>query len=155
MGDDTSVELDDIDRGVLYLLQEDARNTTAEEMAEQVGVSSSTIRNRIEKLENGGIIRGYRPTIDYERANLPLHVLFVCTVRSAARDEMARKVLNVKGVIGIKEMITSVENLHVEAVGLDTSDLVRITNALQGMELEIRSAELMKEEYIRPFDFSL
>lgn len=155
MGDGITIELDDVDRGVLHLLQKDARNTTAEEMAEQVGVSASTVRNRIEKLKEGGVVRGYRPIIDYEQANLPLHVLFVCTVRSQQRKKMAQKALNVKGVIGVKEMITSVENLHVEAVGLDTSDLVRITNVLQEMELEIRSAELMKEEYVRPFDFSL
>lgn len=154
MGDET-VELDDVDRGILHLLQEDARNTTAEEMAERVGVSASTVRNRIEKLETGGIIRGYRPVIDYERANLPLRVLFICTVRSREREEMAHEVMNVKGVITVKEMITSVENLHVEAVGTDTTDLVRITDALQEMQLEIRSAELMKEERVQPFNFHL
>lgn len=155
MVDDTTITLDDVDRGVLHLLQKDARNTTAEEMAEQVGVSASTVRNRIEKLEEGGVIRSYRPVIDYERANLPLHVLFICTVQSQERREMARKVLNVKGVIGVKEMITSVENLHVETVGIDTNDLVRITDTLQEMALEIRSAELMKEEHAQPFDFHL
>lgn len=155
MVDDTTITLDEVDRGVLHLLQKDARNTTAEEMAEQVGVSASTVRNRIEKLEEGGVIRSYRPVIDYERANLPLHVLFICTVQSQERREMARKVLSVKGVIGVKEMITSVENLHVEAVGLDTTDLVRITDTLQEIGLQIRSAELMKEEYVQPFDFHL
>ncbi|WP_336343909.1 Lrp/AsnC family transcriptional regulator [Halalkalicoccus ordinarius] len=154
MGDD-SVALDDVDRGVLHLLQVDARNATAEEMAERVGVSASTVRNRISKLEEGGVIQGYRPILDYERANLPLRVLFICTVRARERAEMAQKVMNVKGVITVKEMITSVENLHVEAVGTDTTDLVRITDALQDMELEIRSSELLKGERVQPFNFHL
>ena len=89
MGDD-GIELDDVDRGVLQLLQMDARNTTAEGMAERVGVSASTVRNRISKLEEGGVIRGYRPILDYERANLPLRVLFICTVRARERGDGAR-----------------------------------------------------------------
>lgn len=149
------IELDEVDRGVLHLLQMDARNTTAEEMAERVGVSASTVRNRISKLENAGIIQGYRPILNYERANLPLRVLFICTVRARERAKIARKVMNVKGVITVKEMITSVENLHVEAVGTDTTDLVRITDALQEIELEIRSSELLKEERVQPFNFHL
>ena len=68
---------------------------------------------------------------------------------------MAHEVMNVKGIVTVKEMITSVENLHVEAVGTDTTDLVRITDALQDMELEIRSSELLKEEHIQPFNFHL
>jgi Lrp/AsnC family transcriptional regulator, leucine-responsive regulatory protein len=155
MGDGTVIELDDVDRGVLHLLQTDARNTTAEEMAERVGVSASTVRNRIEKLENAGVIRGYRPILDYERANLPLRVLFICTVRARERAEMGCEVMNVKGVVTVKEMITSVDNLHVEAVGTDTTDLVRITDALQEMDLEIRSSELLKEERVQPFNFHL
>ncbi|MFC7007916.1 Lrp/AsnC family transcriptional regulator [Halalkalicoccus salilacus] len=155
MVDDTTVTLDEVDRGVLHLLQQDARNTTAEEIAERVGVSASTVRNRIGKLEEDGVIQGYQPILDYERANLPLHVLFICTVQPDRRDEMAEKVLDVKGVVTVKEMITSVENLHIEAVGKDTDDLVRITDVLQRMELEVGSAELMKRELIRPFNFHL
>ena len=63
-------DLDEVDRSILYLLQEDARGTSAEAMADKVGVSASTIRNRIDQLEDDGIIRGYHPEIDYEAANI-------------------------------------------------------------------------------------
>ena len=56
--------LDDVDRTILHALQEEARTTTAEEMGGEAGVSASTIRNRIEKLEKNGIIRGYHPHIN-------------------------------------------------------------------------------------------
>lgn len=72
-------ELDNVDRGILHLLQVDARNTTAKEIAEKTGVAASTVRNRIEQLEANGVITGYHPKIDYEAANLPLKVLFVIT----------------------------------------------------------------------------
>lgn len=73
-------DLDDVDRSILYLIQQNARNKTAQEIADQVGVSASTVRNRIDDLEADGIIRGYHPEIDYEAANLPLQVTFVVSV---------------------------------------------------------------------------
>lgn len=45
------MDLDGIDEGILYLLQRDARRITTKEMTEQVGVSASTVRNRIDRLE--------------------------------------------------------------------------------------------------------
>jgi DNA-binding Lrp family transcriptional regulator len=73
------VELDNVDRGILHELQVDARNRTAQEIADKVDVSASTVRNRIEELEADGIIEGYHPKIDYEAADLPLQILFVCS----------------------------------------------------------------------------
>jgi DNA-binding Lrp family transcriptional regulator len=48
-----------------------------DEIAEEVDVSASTVRNRIDRLEEAGVIEGYYPKINYERANFPLHVLLL------------------------------------------------------------------------------
>lgn len=42
-------DLDNVDRGILHLLQLDARNTTAQEIGDKTGVSPSTVRNRIDR----------------------------------------------------------------------------------------------------------
>ena len=52
----SQISLDDVDRGILFLLQEDARNTTIAEIAAEVEVSNSTVRNRIERLEESRVI---------------------------------------------------------------------------------------------------
>ncbi|PSP52404.1 hypothetical protein BRC67_04665 [Halobacteriales archaeon QH_3_68_24] len=83
-------DLDNVDRGILYMLQEDARNTTSEDIADKTGVSASTIRNRLERLEDDGVIRGYHPEIDYEAANLPLRVMFVIRTRSTTSASKSR-----------------------------------------------------------------
>lgn len=57
--------LDDVDRGLLHLLQLDARNNTTAEMAEQVDVSATTVSNRIQQMEEENIIDGYAPKIMY------------------------------------------------------------------------------------------
>lgn len=70
--------IDDIDERILYHLTEDARNTSAPMIADQVDVSAATIRNRIQRLEEAGIIRGYHADINYKRINGMLTSLFVC-----------------------------------------------------------------------------
>ena len=75
MSADETFELDETDRGILFLRQDDARHNTTEEIAEAVGVSSSTVSNRIQAMEEGGVIDGYGPYVSYDRADIPLHML--------------------------------------------------------------------------------
>lgn len=46
----------EVDRTILHALWRGARTTTADEMTEAAGVSASTVRNRIKKLEESGVI---------------------------------------------------------------------------------------------------
>lgn len=81
--------LDDIDRRVIHALMEDARNTSAPDVAESVNVSPGTIRNRINRLEDAGIITGYRAEIDFERADGRLTNLYMGTAPLEERDTIA------------------------------------------------------------------
>ncbi|WP_267643849.1 Lrp/AsnC family transcriptional regulator, partial [Haloarchaeobius amylolyticus] len=118
-----SISLDEVDRGILFALQEDARNTTIDEIAQQVEVSPSTVRNRIDRLEDEGIIEGYYIKVDYEKAAFPLHVLFTCSAPTEERESLAREALESRGVVDVREMLTSKRNLFIEAVATDTQDL--------------------------------
>lgn len=66
-----SESLDGLDRGILYLLQIDARHTTGKEIAERTGVAASTVRNRIDRLEANGGIEGCYPEINTKRPISP------------------------------------------------------------------------------------
>jgi len=145
-------DLDNVDRGILYMLQEDARNTTSEDIADKTGVSASTIRNRLERLEDDGVIRGYHPEIDYEAANLPLRVMFVITAPPKQRSDTVKKLLDIQGVIDIREMVTGRRNIQTEVVGRDTSDIVRITDAIHDLGVEVESSEIMKQRRVQPFN---
>jgi DNA-binding Lrp family transcriptional regulator len=141
-------ELDDVDRGILYLLQLDARNTTSQDIAEKVGVSASTIRNRIERLEEDGIIEGYQPEISYEAANLPFRVMFVITTP----PKIVAQLMDVKGVIDVREMLTGRRNIHAEVVGKTTNDIVRITDTIHDMDAEIESSQIIRQRQTQPFN---
>lgn len=99
------------------LLQRDARNTTAQEIGDTAGVSASTVRNRIDQLEEDGIINGYHPEIDYEAANLPLQVTFVISAPPTELNEYSEDIRGIQGVIDVREMLTGRRNLHVDVAG--------------------------------------
>lgn len=145
-------DLDNVDRGILHLLQMDARHTTAKEISDKTGVSPSTVRNRIEKLETDGVITGYHPSIDYETANLPLQVLFVITAPPTERTAAVEDIMDIKGVVDIRETLTGRHNLYVEAVGTTTTDITRMTDRIHGMDLNIESSDILKQHRRQPFD---
>jgi DNA-binding Lrp family transcriptional regulator len=147
----SSISLDDVDRGILFELQRDARNITIAEVVEAVDVSSSTVRNRIERLEETGIIEGYFPKIDYEAAAFPLHVLIICSAPAEDREGLAREALSSRGVVDIREMLTSTHNLYVEAVATDTRDLTAISNDLAALGFDVESSEIITNHYTRPW----
>jgi Lrp/AsnC family transcriptional regulator, leucine-responsive regulatory protein len=57
------VDLDAIDRRILEFLLSDGRATHAA-MAKSIGLSAPAIGERVRKLEQAGVITGYRATID-------------------------------------------------------------------------------------------
>lgn len=71
-----SYDLDTIDWHILRELQVDARLSYAE-IGRRIGMSSPAVQERIRKMEDYGIIRGYRVDIDLPKAGYPIH----CYVR--------------------------------------------------------------------------
>ncbi|WP_343162660.1 Lrp/AsnC family transcriptional regulator [Natronolimnobius sp. AArcel1] len=121
------------------------------EIAAQVDVAASTVRNRIESMEETGIIEGYFPKIDYEKANYPLHVLFVCSAPADEREQLAATILDQHGVVDVREMLTSKRNIYVEVVATDTQDLTEITNEFTTTGFSIESSEIITNHYTRPW----
>lgn len=142
--------LDEIDRGVLFALQRDARHVTAKEIAAEVEVSPSTVRNRISNMEELGIIEGYVPVINYERAGYQLRVMFVATVPGAERSRVAKQLLSIDGVVDVRETLTDRRNLFVEVVATTTSDLTRTTAKLNELPLELVSSAIIVSHRSQP-----
>lgn len=147
-----SITLDDVDRGILHMLQKDARNNTTSEIGKAVDVSPSTVGNRIQKMEEAKIIEGYNPDINYERADLPLHIMFVCTAPVADQTNFADQALDVFGVIAVREMLSGSRNIRVEAISNNFEDIKTTTQELDELGLKIETSEIIKQQHTRPFD---
>jgi Lrp/AsnC family leucine-responsive transcriptional regulator len=70
--------LDERDLEIVAALQEDARATYAD-VAQRVGLSASSVHHRVRKLEQAGVIRGYRAIVDPGALGLLITALVAAT----------------------------------------------------------------------------
>ncbi|MFC4550683.1 MULTISPECIES: Lrp/AsnC family transcriptional regulator [Halorussus] len=146
-----SYRIDEIDKRILYHLVADARNTTAPTIAEEVDVTPATIRHRIRQMEEEGIIEGYHADIDYEQTDSRVVNQFTCTAPVADRHRLAQEVLEISGVVNVRELMSGRENVIVTAVGTDTDDITRVTQELSSRGLELEREDIVRDELFHPY----
>lgn len=117
--------IDNTDRQILEILQGNARTPNAE-ISRQVGVAPSCVLDRIRKLEEKGIIKGYKTIVDKKSLGLNLTVFVL--IRS---EEMAYQYVLSEELAQIPEVL-EVHNIVgddcylLKAVARDTDDLAEI-----------------------------
>ncbi|MFB6229144.1 MAG: Lrp/AsnC family transcriptional regulator [Halobacteriales archaeon] len=144
-------ELDSIDKRILYYLQQDARRTSSNDIAEKLDLSASTVRTRLNQLEKSGIVRGYHLDIDYDLAGYPLYTKIICTAPIPERDDLANRARDVRGVTATREIMTGERNVYVNAIGRDHDDLNRISEELDDLGLAIVDEQLIRDEHVCPY----
>jgi DNA-binding Lrp family transcriptional regulator len=85
-GSPDSVRVDETDRRILEVLQEDARLSRAE-IGSVVGLSAAAVHERIKKLERSGVIRRYTALLDPERSQCDLLVFVQVFVEHPSHEE--------------------------------------------------------------------
>lgn len=145
------LQIDTVDEQILYYLTEEARHTSAPDIAEKVDVSAPTVRNRIRRLEEEGVIRGYHADVNYQKVGGRLTNHYVCSTGNRDRKEMAQRVLDVPGVINVREIMSGKGDLRITVVGTDTDDLTRIAQGIISLGIEIDDEDLVHREYFRPY----
>jgi DNA-binding Lrp family transcriptional regulator len=80
--------LDDLDRQILHLLQQDARipNNT---LAAAVGIAPSTCLARVRALRAAGIIRGFHAEVDLAAMGRGLQAMVAVRMQAGARHQLA------------------------------------------------------------------
>lgn len=146
-----SFQADAIDKRILYHLSQEARHTSAPDIAAKLDVSAPTVRNRIRQLEEAGVIRGYHADIDYQQVGGRLTNQYVCTTGDRDRAELAQRALDVSGVIGVRELMSGRGDLRITVVGTDTDDLTRIAQNLTALGIEVDDEDLVHREYSSPY----
>jgi Lrp/AsnC family transcriptional regulator len=89
-----SETLDEHERKILQLLQEDANLTTAQ-IAERVGLSATPCYRRIERMERAGIITKRVALVDREKIGLNAHIFAQVRLNAHGRanlDEFTRAI---------------------------------------------------------------
>ncbi|SHH03763.1 Lrp/AsnC family transcriptional regulator [Halobaculum gomorrense] len=147
----TDTEIDDVDKAILYALQEDARKMSSGDIAERTGTSDSTVRKRIQRLESDGVIKGYSASVDYQRSGYPLRMLIYCTAAIPERGDIVPEILDIEGVVSVQELVTGEQNLLVTAVGQMDSDITPVAQELLDMGLTVADEVLVRSHETTPF----
>ena len=103
------IELDDINRDLIDLLQDDAR-LSYRELGERIGLSPPAIAERVRKLEDAGVITGYRAVVNYEALGYPL----LCIIRIGAPGsdrDLDRMLADIPEVIEANRVTGSVSHV--------------------------------------------
>jgi len=82
-----NLELDDIDRRILAVLQQNAHATTTE-LSEAVGLSPSPCARRVRLLEQAGMIKHYVAVVDQEKVGLSINVFASIRLERQREDNL-------------------------------------------------------------------
>lgn len=146
-----SIRLDEVNKRIIHALMGDARDTSAPMIAEDVGVSPATIRNRIHQLEDAGIIRGYHANVDFDAADEMLTTLYVGTAPIEERARLAQQARTITGVVNVREFVAGRENLHVLAVGDDVEAVNDVARELTSLGVAIDDEKVVRTEQFQAY----
>ncbi len=115
--------IDEIDVNILNIIQRDARMSNAE-IARQVGLAPSATLERVKKLEERGIIRGYATEIDASQIGFGL-TAFVAVRTKECSDEADKILAEIPEVLEVHD-IAGEDDYLLKVRAKDVEDLARI-----------------------------
>lgn len=92
--------LDDIDRGIIRILQEDAK-TSYREINNKLGISIGTIHNRLNKLVENEIIEGYTVKLNNEKLGYKLTFLIRIQVEGKFTAKILKEISEIPEVCSV------------------------------------------------------
>jgi Lrp/AsnC family transcriptional regulator, leucine-responsive regulatory protein len=91
-------EVEEVDRSILRLLVRDGR-TSFTDLARATGLSVSAVHQRVRRLENRGVLRGYIALVDPEAVALPLTAFVsIKPIDPSAPDDAPERLAHLEAV---------------------------------------------------------
>lgn len=113
--------IDELNWAILERLQKNARRSFAD-IGREVGLSSPAVAERVKKMEDAGIIRGYKTEVSYQKTGHQLKAIITLRAFMGRLKPFLEKVKEFKEVINCYR-ITGNENIIMEVVLYDQSHL--------------------------------
>ncbi|EOV6295517.1 TPA: Lrp/AsnC family transcriptional regulator [Vibrio parahaemolyticus] len=127
--------MDKIDRQLLHLIQKDATLTTAE-LADQVGLSASPCARRLKRLEQEGVVSGYRAMISRGAVGIAMTVFVEVSLnnhQASSIDEFETAIVDMDEVISC-HVVSGAYDYLLEVVSKDLPGYESFTRKLQRLE---------------------
>ena len=106
------MEADEKDIEILRLLQRDAK-ISAREISDRVGSPITTVYSRIKRLEDSGIIKGYKPVLDPEKMGRPTTAFILASF--AYRTPGVEEPLDQRQIAKEVARLAEVQEVHIIA----------------------------------------
>jgi Lrp/AsnC family transcriptional regulator for asnA, asnC and gidA len=115
------MELDETDRAILRILQEDAR-TPFSEVARRIDMSSATVHDRVNRMEEAGVIEGYHASIDPKAVGYGVSAFVGLRVEQGREEDALERLREIDGVCEI-HLTTGEWDVILKVVAADTDSL--------------------------------
>tara|TARA_B100001248_G_scaffold253058_1_gene229893 strand:- start:440 stop:886 length:447 start_codon:yes stop_codon:yes gene_type:complete len=131
------MELDRTDRDIIRSLERDARKSLRS-VAEEIGVSLGTVSNRLKRLEDTGVVKGYRVEIDPDKVGWGLTVVVGLRIEKGRLLELQRLIAEDSRVLGVYDVTGEFDSM-ILARAKDRSDLDDLSKTVLSMDGIMRS----------------
>lgn len=145
-----SSQLDAVDYAILYQLQEDGRRAITD-IADELEVADNTVRNRLQDMEEQGVIEGYQANVNYDRANIQHHYMFICSARVNQRESLAQKAQEFPEVTEVITLMTGTRNVYVIGSADGKDDISDLAYNIDDLGLEIEHEHLIRDHVRHSF----
>jgi Lrp/AsnC family transcriptional regulator, leucine-responsive regulatory protein len=135
-------DLDEIDRHILALMQENCRLPLAK-IGEHVGLSAPSVMERVKKLEDGGIITAYRAVLNARRLGKDITAFIgVSTGHPHAIHRFEREIEALDDVLECHH-VTGTHTLMIKAKTQNTSSLEELISRIRSIEGVVRTETMV------------
>jgi len=135
-------DLDEIDRQILALMQENCRLPLAK-IGEKVGLSAPSVMERVKKLEDGGIITAYRAIVNARLLGKDITAFIgVSTGHPQAIDTFEHEIGLLDDVLECHH-VTGTHTLILKAKTRNTSSLEELISRIRSIEGVVRTETMV------------
>tara|TARA_B100000242_G_scaffold94808_1_gene64778 strand:- start:13240 stop:13629 length:390 start_codon:yes stop_codon:yes gene_type:complete len=107
-------------------------------VAEEIGVSLGTVSNRLKRLEDTGVVKGYRVEIDPDKVGWGLTVVVGLRIEKGRLLELQRLIAEDSRVLGVYDVTGEFDSM-ILARAKDRSDLDDLSKTVLSMDGIMRS----------------
>lgn len=132
-----SMDLDETDRRLLSLLNDDARQSQRQ-LARQLGVAQGTVTNRIKRLEEGGVISGYSAVLNPEKIGWTMTIMAGLRIVKGSMIDVQQKIAADPRVFAVYDVTGDWDSMVLARVK-DREDLDNLTKTVFTLEGVARS----------------
>ena len=130
--------IDGTDRKIISVLEKDAR-ASLRKISEEVGVSLGTVSNRVNKMEESGVILGYTVRLDPDKLGWGLNVVVGLRIEKGRLIEIQEKIARDRRVCGVYDVTGDYDSMVIARAQdrEDLDDLTKNVMSIDGIERSV------------------